>query len=100
MAKSIEELREDLKLLKEDMYQNAETLDVRLVASFVDRLIASLDELAERIESVEIAVEEVSGAEEPGPCCCCEEAPSKPKPAKKTAKKAAKKSKPAKKRKR
>jgi hypothetical protein len=94
MAKSIEELREDLRLLKEDMYSSAETMDLRILASFVDRMVSSLDELCERVESAEISVEELSDSEG----CCCAEPASRPKPKAKSAPK--KKSKGAKKRRR
>jgi hypothetical protein len=91
MAKTIEEFREDLKLLKQDLYQNAETMDIRMLASFLDRLIASLDEITDRLEATEISVEELSEAEE----CVCQSAPKKkPKAA------AKKKAKPAKKKRR
>ena len=73
MAKSIEEFREDLRLLKQDLYQNAEMIDVRILASFLDRLIVSLDELSDRIEATEISIEELSTAES----CVCESAPQK-----------------------
>jgi hypothetical protein len=105
MAKNIEEIKEDLRLIRAELYQNAEVLDAKLVASFVDRLMLSLEELADRIEGVEISVEELSTsecsecqapvkeAECVCPCCCGET------PAKKTKKKAKKAAKPKKKRK-
>ena len=93
MAKSIEEFREDLRQLKADLYQNAENTDLRLLASYIDRLIISLDDLADRIEGVEISVEELATADEVEevccPCCCEEAAPKKAK-AKKAPKKKAK----------
>ncbi len=99
MAKTIEEFREDLRLLKQDLYQNAEMMDIRLLASFLDRLIVSLDELSDRIEAAEISIEEMSESEE---CCCCDDAgkgaprqmpATKKKPAKKKAKMAKKRKK-------
>ncbi len=99
MAKTIEEFREDLRLLKQDLYQNAEMMDIRLLASFLDRLIVSLDELSDRIEATEISIEEMSESEV---CSCCEDsgkaAPRqmpamKKKPAKKKAKMAKKRKK-------
>jgi hypothetical protein len=85
MAKSIEDFREDLKLIRDELYQGAETMDLRILASYIDRLIISLDALADSIEGMEISMEELSTADE---CECCAA------PAKKPAKKAMKKAKP------
>jgi len=94
MSKSIEEFREDLRQIKEDLYSSAENMDTRLVASYLDRLIVSLDGIAERIESIEIGLEELSNSEE---CCgeCCVEAPAAPAKKSKAMKAPAKKAKKA-----
>jgi hypothetical protein len=97
MAKTIEDFKEDLRLLRAEMYQNGENVDTRMLGSFIDRLVISLEAFAETMESVDISVETLSDAEanqlqvkeaECGcQCCCMEEAPKKKAPAKKAAKK-------------
>jgi hypothetical protein len=104
MVKTVAEFKEDMKALRQEMYQNAETADLKLIASWVDKLVMSLEDLSETIELMSQGMEEVSDAEplevECACPCCCEpmKAPKKAKTAKKA--KPVKKSKPAKKKKR
>ncbi|MFH0884810.1 MAG: hypothetical protein V1861_03810 [Candidatus Micrarchaeota archaeon] len=95
MVKTIEEFRDELRSLRREMFENAETADLKLVASWVDRLVMSLEGLSDALELMDEGVDAVSGADE---CCCscCHPAPKKAAPAKKAVKKAAKKAKPAK----
>lgn len=71
MVKTIEEFREELRVLRGDMYQNIGTADLKLIASYLDRLILSLEGVSETLELTDAAVETLSGAE--GTCACCEE---------------------------
>jgi len=97
MVKTIEEFRDELSALRREMFENAETADLKLVASWVDRLVMSLEGLTDSLELMGEGVDAVSGADECCSCCGpCGPAPKKAAPAKKAAKKAAKKSKPAK----
>jgi hypothetical protein len=95
MVKSIEEFRDELRSLRREMFENAETADLKLVASWVDRLVISLEGLSDSLELMDAGVDAVSSADE---CCCscCSPPPKKAAPAKKAVKKAAKKAKPAK----
>jgi len=86
MVKTIEEFREELRILREDMYQNISVADMKLLASYLDRLIISLEAVSETLELTDSAVETLSQAE--GPCPCCTEEPAKKtKKAKKAVKK-------------
>ena len=89
MAKTLAEIRDELKSLREDIFQGGESADTKMLASYLDRLLNSVDGLCEALESMESEIDTV--------CECCQmEAPA-PKPAKaakKPAKKPAKKSKP------
>lgn len=87
MAKSLDEFREELRALRDEMYQSSDTADLKLVASYLDRLVMSLEGLSETLEAMENEVE--CSCE----CCSVEEMPPKPKAAKKPQKKAAKKKK-------
>jgi len=89
MAKSTEDFREDLKQIRDELYAGAETMDLRILASYIDRLIIALDAFAENIEGIEISVEELSTSDECD-CSCCKPQAKKAAP-KKKAKKAAKK---------
>jgi hypothetical protein len=97
MAKTIEDFREDLRLLRAELYQSGENADVKLLGSYIDRLLISLEGLADSLESIDISMEELASAEGEDkkiqitetecacPCCCgMEAAPARK--AKKTAK--------------
>lgn len=83
--KTIEEFREDLRALREDMYQNISTADLKLIASYLDRLIISLEGVSETLELTDSAVETLSESEDT--CPCCAEKPKKTKKAKKAKRK-------------
>ncbi|MEW6748818.1 MAG: hypothetical protein AB1295_03880 [Candidatus Micrarchaeota archaeon] len=99
MVKTIAEFRDELRALRQEMFDNAEVADTHLVASWVDRLIISLEGLSHSLELMDVEMETM--------CRCCDTIPvasatapkaKAKKPVKsKTAKSAAKK-KPAKKR--
>jgi hypothetical protein len=93
MADSIKDFKEELRALREEMFVNADAVDTKLVASYVDRLVLSLDRLADALEMLSVEVDTLSEAE---PCIC---PPAARKKAKKPAK-APKKAKAAKKKKR
>jgi hypothetical protein len=105
MAKTVEEFKDEIRALRQEMFQNGDTADIRLVASWMDRMAMALEDLSESLEALTVSIETVSDAEPEAksgmecPCpCCCEPVPvakKKSKPAKK-----AKKAKPAKKKKR
>jgi len=79
MAKTIEEFRDELRALREEMFENSENADLKLVASYVDRLVMSLEGLTETLEAMETEVE-----------CSCECCSTMGSPAKKPAGKAKK----------
>lgn len=91
MSDSIKDFKDELRALREEMFVNADAVDMKLVASYVDRLVLSLDRLADALDMMSVEVETLSDAE---PCSC--------RPARKKAKaaKAPKKARPAKKKKR
>ena len=102
MADTVETFRDELRALRVDLYSMGENIDTKLLASYVDRLIISLDNLAQNLDLMSVEVETLGEAEEmPAgeicPCTCCGEpmakkkAPAKKKAAKKPMKKPAKK---------
>ena len=70
MVKSIEEFREELKILKREMYKKSDTADLKLVASWLDRLVISLEGLAESLEVIDAEVDTA--------CDCCSMESSQP----------------------
>jgi hypothetical protein len=105
MVKTVAEFRDELRALRDEMFENSERADLKLVASWVDRLAMSLEGLSETLDMHDREIETLSESEAPEapkmgeecacPCCC------EPMPAPKKAKpKKAKKAKPAKKKKR
>jgi hypothetical protein len=89
MGETVKEFRDELRQLREEMFVNADAADIKLVASYIDRLVLSLDKLSEALEMFETEIDTMSEAEEP-----------KATAAKKPAMKMAKKSKAAKKKRR
>ena len=89
MMKNFAEIREDLKNIRREMYKTGGSADLKLVASYVDRLVLSLEDLTETLELMDVEMETV--------CDCLEcrpmERPRKAKAAKKKPKKAKKPSK-------
>jgi len=82
MVKTMDELRDELKTLREEMFDSAESADLKIVASWVDRLLIAVERLTESVELMDAMVD--ASCE-----CCSMEAPKAvKKPAKKSAKKA------------
>ncbi|MFN7991343.1 MAG: hypothetical protein U0R44_04265 [Candidatus Micrarchaeia archaeon] len=77
MAKTFSEIRDELRSLKDEIFMSGENADMKLVASYLDRLVLSVDSLAETLEGLEASMEQI------GSCCeSCEDmtmAKSKPK---------------------
>jgi len=94
MVKTVEEFKDEMRALRQEMFQNAETADMKLVASWVDRIAMALEDLSDSLEGLTQSVESISDADP----CCCGMVPVPKKKAK--AAKKAKKAKPAKKKKR
>jgi hypothetical protein len=86
MSETVKEFRDELRQLREEMFVNADAADIKLVASYVDRLLLSLDKLSESLEMMETEIETMSESEAP-------KAIAAKKPAKKAVKKAMKKKK-------
>ena len=80
MPKTIKEFQDDLRVIREEMYQHGETADAELIASWLDRLVMSLDKLSESLDMMAVEVDLMSK-------CCGSASSGKMKAAKKTAKK-------------
>ncbi len=63
MVKTLPEFRDDLRALREEMFSNAENADLKLVASWVDRLAMALEDLSVTLELMDQSVDTASGLE-------------------------------------
>jgi hypothetical protein len=84
MMKNFSEIREELKNIRREMYKNGGTADLKLVASYLDRVVLSLEDLTETLELMDVEMDVM--------CECVECKPGKQtKAAKKTKKTKSKK---------
>lgn len=63
MVKTIEEFKEEIRAIREELYQNVSAADIKLIASYLDRLIISLEGLSESLELTIQSVETLSESE-------------------------------------
>lgn len=79
MMKNFSEIREELKNIRREMYKTGGTADLKLIASYLDRVVLSMEDLTETLELMDVEMETV--------CECIECKPGKKskkaKPAKK-----------------
>ncbi len=62
MVKTIQEFKDEVKMLRQELYQKGEYADVKLIASWLDRLLLSLEELAPKLDLMMQDVEELNNA--------------------------------------
>jgi hypothetical protein len=90
MVQTLEEFKDDLKMLREEIFMKGDMADTKMLASWIDRLVTALENVCPTVELMNAEIEQLAQAEEM-------QVPSvamRPPKAKKAAKK---KSKPAKK---
>lgn len=89
MVKTIKEFRDELRAMRQEMYDYGENADTELVASWLDRLVISLEKLSSTLDLMAVEVGIMSK------CCGAQGAPRKAKKAKpkKAARKVKKKTK-------
>jgi len=92
MVKTIKEFKDEVKMIRMEMYRKGRYADTKLVASWLDRLCISLEQIAPKLDLMMIEIEELNRA------TSAKAAPRKAK--KKAKKKIKKKVKPKKKRRR
>ena len=92
MVKTIKEFRDEIRAIRGELYRSGEYADPRLVASWLDRLLISLETLAPKLDLMMVEIEQLSksSAKAPGKKAAKRAKVKKPK---KKAKKAAKKKK-------
>lgn len=60
MVKTIKEFKEELKLIRKDLYRSGEFADPKLIASWLDRLLVSLEDIAPKLDLMMIEIEQLS----------------------------------------
>ena len=89
MVKTIKEFKSELKIIRKELYRSAEFADPKLVASWLDRLLVSLEELSPKLDLMMIEIEQLSKSS--GKTMPAKKTRKKIKKTKKKSKKAAKK---------
>jgi len=79
MVETVNEFQDEIKTLREEIYAKGRTADVKLVASWLDRLLISLEKLSDSLDLMTAEVDTM--------CECCSPPEKMPKAAKKPAKK-------------
>ena len=60
MVKTVREFRDELRAVREEMYEYGESADVELVASWLDRVVISLEKMSETMELMGVELEVIS----------------------------------------
>jgi len=91
VVKTIKEFKSELKMIRKELYKSSEFADPKLVASWLDRLLISLEELSPKLDLMMIEIEQLSKSS--GKAASGRKAKKKSKKSRKKTKKPAKKSK-------
>jgi len=87
VVKTIEEFKDEVRLIRKEMYRKGEYADTKLVASWLDRLLISLEGVSIKLDLMMQDIEALNDAMDN---CTCGTAPKMKKKAKKPARKKAK----------
>ncbi len=60
MVKTVREFRDELRAVREEMYEYGESADVELVASWLDRVVISLEKVSDTMELMGVEIEVLS----------------------------------------
>lgn len=63
MVKTIREFVDELKTLRREMYRKGENADPKLVASWLDRLVISLERVSPTLELMGVGLEQLAESE-------------------------------------
>ena len=84
MTESIGEFKDELKRIRIEIYQNGSVADPRLVASWLDRLIISLENICPALEVMDEEITQLAEAEAGPSRPKAMKVKARPKPAKKS----------------
>lgn len=88
VVKTIKEFKDEIKMIRREMYRKGSYADTKLIASWLDRLLISLEGISPKLDLMMQDVEELNEAMDN---CTCSPRPKTKKKAKKKAKKKVKK---------
>lgn len=60
MAETLRELVDEVKSIRQDIYARGEAADVKMLASWLDRLLISLEKAAPALELMSVELAEIS----------------------------------------
>lgn len=60
MAETLRELVDEVKSIRQDIYARGETADLKILASWLDRLLISLEKAAQTLELMAVELAEIS----------------------------------------
>jgi len=78
MVETVEEFADELKEIREEIKEKGRSADVKLVASWLDRLIIALEGITPAVAMMDEEMSVVSEGEGCCECCCGEEMKKKP----------------------
>ena len=88
MVKTIKEFKDEVKMIRREMYRKGKYADTKLVASWLDRLLISLEGISPKLDLMMQDIEELNDAMDN---CTCGAVSKKKKTKKKVKKKVKKK---------
>ena len=62
MVKTIKEFKDEVKMIRREMYRKGQYADAKLVASWLDRLLISLEKVAPKLDLMMLDIEELNKA--------------------------------------
>lgn len=86
MVETIDDFKDELGAIRDEMKAKGERADARMVASWLDRLIIAMENLAPTLDMMGEGLDVVAEGEGCECGCCMEEKPAKKKPAAKAKK--------------
>ncbi len=67
MVKTIKEFKDEVKMIRREMYRKGGHADTKLVASWLDRLLISLEGVSPKLDLMMLDIEELKKATSTGP---------------------------------
>jgi len=62
MAETIDEFKDEVRAIRTELAEKGEAADVKLVASWLDRLLLSLEKIAPTLDIMAVELEELNNA--------------------------------------
>lgn len=60
MVKTIKEFKDELRTIRRELYRSGGSADPRMIASWLDRLVITLEEIAPKLDLMMVEIEQLS----------------------------------------